>query len=509
MADTSTQRPTIPEWFGGRQVMVTGGTGFMGKVLLSKLLMSCPNVDTIYVVIREKRNQSSKTRLLQLIQEEPFRLLRENNPDMLKKLVAVNGDTTCAGLGIAEKETDILKNNVSVVINMAANVRFDLPLKTAVNMNTKGTANVIDLIKQFKKLDSFVHVSTAYCHCGEPVLEEKFYPMSSSPEEMMQIVNNTDEEILKAMTPKILGDQPNTYAFTKALSEELVRRCGLPAGVARPSIVIGSYKEPDRGWVDNMNGPTGLMIGASKGVIRTMLCNSDYYVDIMPCDMAVNATIALAWKVGLEQPEVPVVINLTESHDNPMTWKYALETGKKHALANPFSGPLWYPGGGFTRSKLLHFISVFLFHTIPAYLLDGIIVLTGNKPFLVKVQAKVTYGINLVYYYTTKQWIFKNDRLKAMRESLSPEDRKVFFMDIKVIVWDDYLLSYILAARKYCLKDDPSTLPQARRVFAYLYVVDLVVRIGFGLLCCWFIYSWFLLPYKMTVSAALETMSIH
>lgn len=81
-------------------------------------------------------------------QEEPFRLLRDKNPERLKKLVAISGDTSCSGLAISAEETEILKNNVSVIINMAANVRFDLTLKSAVNMNTRGTANVIDLIKQ-------------------------------------------------------------------------------------------------------------------------------------------------------------------------------------------------------------------------------------------------------------------------------------------------------------------------------------------------------------------------
>ena len=85
-------------------------------------------------------------------------------------------------------------------------------------------------------MDSFVHVSTAYCHCGETVLEEKYYPVSISPEEMIRMVDETSDEALENMTHKILGDQPNTYAFSKALSEELVQNSGLPAGVARPSI---------------------------------------------------------------------------------------------------------------------------------------------------------------------------------------------------------------------------------------------------------------------------------
>lgn len=87
-----------------------------------------------------------------------------------------------------------------------------------------------------------------------------------------------------------------------------------------------------------MNGPTGLMIAAGKGVIRSMLCNADYLTDIMPCDLAVNATISLAWKVGVEQPTKPIFMNITESGENPVSWRFALETGRKHALENPFSG---------------------------------------------------------------------------------------------------------------------------------------------------------------------------
>ena len=79
-------------------------------------------------------------------------------------------------------------------------------------------------------------MSTAYCHCGESVLEEQFYPLNTTPEEIINIVDETPDSILETITSKILGDQPNTYAFSKALSEELVRRSGLPAAIARPSI---------------------------------------------------------------------------------------------------------------------------------------------------------------------------------------------------------------------------------------------------------------------------------
>lgn len=508
MDNTSLKKPTIVEWFRKKNVLITGGTGFMGKVLVSKLLKSCPEIGTIYLIIREKKGIAPKNRITTLLQQEPFRLLRENHPERLKKIVVVSGDTTCDGLGISAKDAETLKNNVSVLINMAANVRFDVPLKTAVIMNTKGTANIIAFAKQIKKLESFVHVSTAYCHCHENELYEKHYPMNVTPETIIRIIDEMPDDIINAITPNILDKQPNTYAFTKALSEDLVNRCGLPSGIARPSIVVGSLKEPDYGWVDNINGPTGLMIGAGKGVLRSMLGNSKSKVDIVPCDIAVNMTIALAWKVGVEQPKNTVFVNNTLSDDNPITWKTAIDTGKKCVIANPFSGPLWYPGGGFTTSKIFHKLVVIFLQMIPAYLLDGLIILTGNKPFLVKVQDRIDYGTKLVQYYTTKEWIFKNEKMKELRNSMSPEDQKIFFTDLENIVWEDYINNYILGTRKYFLKEDPSTLPQARRVFAYLYVMDQIVKIGFMLLMGWLIYSW-ILPYKATIGTSLHATFIH
>lgn len=52
----------------------------------------------------------------------------------------------------------------------------------------------------------------------------------------------------------------------------------LPVVVMRPSIVIPIYQDPIPGWTDNINGPTGLLIGAGKGVIRTMYCDSGAFL---------------------------------------------------------------------------------------------------------------------------------------------------------------------------------------------------------------------------------------
>lgn len=55
-----------------------------------------------------------------------------------------------------------------------------------------------------------------------------------------------DDKLVSLVTPKLLGERPNTYTYTKALAEHLVQQeCGnLNVAIIRPSIVGASWKEP-------------------------------------------------------------------------------------------------------------------------------------------------------------------------------------------------------------------------------------------------------------------------
>lgn len=46
---------SIAGWFRHQVVFVTGSTGFMGKVLVEKLLRDCPDIDKFYLLMRTKR----------------------------------------------------------------------------------------------------------------------------------------------------------------------------------------------------------------------------------------------------------------------------------------------------------------------------------------------------------------------------------------------------------------------------------------------------------------------
>ena len=52
----------VAEFFRGRSIFVTGASGFMGKVLVEKLLYSCPDLHAIYTLMRSKRSKTPEQR---------------------------------------------------------------------------------------------------------------------------------------------------------------------------------------------------------------------------------------------------------------------------------------------------------------------------------------------------------------------------------------------------------------------------------------------------------------
>lgn len=58
----------ISKWYAGRSVLITGATGFVGKVLIEKLLRSCPSINKIYVLIRFKKGKKPEDRLADMLQ---------------------------------------------------------------------------------------------------------------------------------------------------------------------------------------------------------------------------------------------------------------------------------------------------------------------------------------------------------------------------------------------------------------------------------------------------------
>lgn len=58
---------SIPDFYRGKNVLISGATGFMGKVLLEKLLRSCPGIKAVYVLVRPKAGQQPQERVAEMM----------------------------------------------------------------------------------------------------------------------------------------------------------------------------------------------------------------------------------------------------------------------------------------------------------------------------------------------------------------------------------------------------------------------------------------------------------
>ena len=63
MAMTNCQSSEIVQYYKNKSIFITGATGFLGKVLIEKLLRSCYDVKKIYVLVRHKKGNTPTQRL--------------------------------------------------------------------------------------------------------------------------------------------------------------------------------------------------------------------------------------------------------------------------------------------------------------------------------------------------------------------------------------------------------------------------------------------------------------
>lgn len=60
-------RMQIKEYYAGKTILLSGTTGFIGKVVLEKLLRSLPTIKRIYIMVRAKKSMTVEDRMMQTI----------------------------------------------------------------------------------------------------------------------------------------------------------------------------------------------------------------------------------------------------------------------------------------------------------------------------------------------------------------------------------------------------------------------------------------------------------
>lgn len=130
--------------------------------------------------------------------------------------------------------------------------------------------------------------------------------MSLDPDFMIKLVENLNSDEFDDFEPvarRIIQPYPNTYTYSKALSEQVVRKYGsnLNTAIIRPSIITTTYNDPLPGYTDNVYGVNGVVTGAGVGVLRILHIDNKLKANIVPADYVVNAMLALAWLTAYEQ----------------------------------------------------------------------------------------------------------------------------------------------------------------------------------------------------------------
>ena len=103
----------IKEFYEGKTIFLTGTTGFVGKVVLEKIIRSLPNFKKLFIMIRDKKNKTVRERFeTEILSSEIFAPHFKKDPNLREtlrhKVFPVAGDLIIDQLGLSPQDRAML-----------------------------------------------------------------------------------------------------------------------------------------------------------------------------------------------------------------------------------------------------------------------------------------------------------------------------------------------------------------------------------------------------------------
>ena len=164
---------SISEFYRGKNLVVFGSTTFPGKVLLEKLLRSCPTIEKIFCPIA-CNNHSPADTFAEIYASKLFDRVRREHPKFHDKLVPFDINLLFISTTSNDEQTSSmnLQTNIDICFYMAnTSVEFEEQnLKEMIKSNVLHLKNVLNFLKTCTKLQSIVYLSSIYANIGKKIL---------------------------------------------------------------------------------------------------------------------------------------------------------------------------------------------------------------------------------------------------------------------------------------------------------------------------------------------------
>jgi fatty acid CoA ligase FadD9 len=302
-ADVLTTAATLPSPTATiRTVLLTGATGFLGRILAVEWLERlATSGGTLICVTRGSDDASARQRIESALDTDPtllqrFRTLADGHLEVLA------GDIGEPGLGLDQDTWNRLANSVDLIVHPAAHVNHVLPYPQLFGANVAGTAETIRLaITDRLKPVHYISTLGVTAVAGHLIDE--------------------DSDIRNSVPACTISDSyANGYGISKWASEVVLRQahdlCGLPVAVFRPGMILA-----DRRFAGQLNIPD-IFTRLLFSVVATGVAPRSFYqpgsagvqahYEGQPVDFLAEAIAA----IGPHDGNGFVTYNTTNPHDD-------------------------------------------------------------------------------------------------------------------------------------------------------------------------------------------------